>query len=76
MSSKSIDKKFVLTEYKEEEIFNLKRVIIPFSLFFLKDERLVYDGSEKIPFSKRDPLYKTILLHEFSDSIRNTKKKL
>lgn len=70
MSSKSIKKRFVEIEY-EEEYFNLKRIIIPFSLFFLKDERFIYDGSEKIPFSKRDPLYKTILLHEFSDDIRN-----
>lgn len=71
MSSKSI-KKFVKIEYKEEkEFFDLKRVVTPFSLFFLKDERYIYDGSEKIPFSRRDPLYKTILLQEFSDSLRN-----
>ena len=74
MSSKSI-KKFVKIEYKEEEeFFDLKRVVTPFSLFFLKDERYIYDGSEKILFSRRDPLYKTILLQEFSDSLRNIKK--
>ncbi len=70
MSSKSIKKRFVEIEY-EEEVLNLKRIIIPFSLFFLKDERFIYDGSEKIPFGKRDPLYKTILLQEFSDNVRN-----
>ncbi len=77
MSSRSIKKKFVKIEYKEEaEYFDLKRVVIPFSLFFPKDERFIYDGNEKIPFNKRDPLYKTILLQEFSDSIRNTKNKI
>jgi len=72
MSSKSIKKKFVEIEYEEED-FNLKRIIIPFSLFFLKNERFIYDGSERIPFNERGPLYKTILLHEFSDGIRNMK---
>jgi hypothetical protein len=76
MSSRSIKKKFVKIEYKEEaEYFDLKRVVIPFSLFFPKDEIFIYDGNEKIPFSKRDPLYKTILLREFSDGVRNTKNK-
>ena len=69
MSSKSIKKRFVEIEYEEED-FSLKRIIIPFSLFFLKIERFIYDGSERIPFNERDPLYKTILLQEFSSSIR------
>lgn len=75
MSSKSIKEGFVEIEYEEED-FNLKRVVIPFSLFFLKDEKYIYNGSEEIPFKERDPLYKTILLHEFTDSIRNMKKRL
>ena len=70
MSSKSIEKKFVEIEQKEEEYFDLKRVIVPFSLVFLKGEQFIYNGTEKIPFSKRDPLYKTILLQEFSDVIK------
>lgn len=69
MSSKSIEKKFVEIEQKEEEYFDLKRVIIPFSLVF-QGEQFIYNGTEKIPFSKRDPLYKTILLQEFSDVIK------
>jgi len=67
MSSKSLDKKFVKIEFKEED---LKRVVIPFSSVFLKNEKFIYDGSEKVPFSKRDPLYKTILLQEFSGIIK------
>ncbi len=66
MSSKSIDKKIVeIDEFKDEEYFDLKRVMVPFSLVFLKDEQFIYDGKEKIPFSKRDPLYKKILNNEF-----------
>ena len=66
MSSKSIDKKIVeIDEFKDEEYFDLKRVIVPFSLVFLKDEQFIYDGTEKIPFSKRDTLYKKILNNEF-----------
>jgi len=64
MSSKGIKKEFIEIEYEEEDL-TLRRIIVPFSLFFLKDERFIYDGSEKIPFRKRDPLYKNILLHEF-----------
>lgn len=67
MSSKSIEKKFIEFEQKEEEYFDLKRVIIPFSLVFLKSEQFIYNGTEKIPFSKRDPLYKAIFLQEFRD---------
>jgi len=69
MSSESIKKRFVEIEYEEDD-FSLKRIIIPFSLFFLKNERFIYDGSERIPFNERDPLYKTILLQEFSSGIR------
>ncbi|MHA1987205.1 MAG: hypothetical protein ACW98D_11240 [Promethearchaeota archaeon] len=69
MSSKSIVKKFVkIDEFTDEEYFDLKRVIIPYSLVFLKGEQFIYNGTEKIPFSKRDPLYKTILLNEFKDN--------
>ncbi len=75
MSSKSITKRFVKIEYKEEDVFNLKSVIIPFSLFFLKDERFTYDGREKMPFDKRDPLFKIILLQEFSGILKNIKNK-
>jgi len=68
MSSKSEEKKFITIEYiEEEEGLDLKRIVIPFSYYFRKDKSFIYDGSEKIPFSKRDPLYKNILLREFSD---------
>ncbi len=71
MSSKSPEKKFVNVEIIEDDNFDPKQVIIPFSLFFLKDEHFIYDGSEKIPFTKRDSLYQTIFLQEFSGNIRS-----
>lgn len=67
MSSKSIEKKFVKIEVIEDDNFDLKHVIIPFPLFFLKDDRLIYDGSERMSFSKRDPLYQKNFLNEFSE---------
>lgn len=70
MSSKSVEKKFVKFEYKEEDYLDLKHCIIPFSYFFRRKERFIYDGNEKIPFRKRDSLYKSIFLQEFKDSIK------
>lgn len=75
MSSKSIDKKFVKVVYKEEENLDLRSIVIPFSLFFLRHEKYIYDGSEKMLFSKRDPLFKSIFLQEFSDNVRNMNNK-
>lgn len=73
MSSKPIERKFVKIEVKEEVNFDVKNCIIPFSLLFPKGERYIYDGSEKLPFSKRDPLYQTIFLQEFCDGVRDNK---
>jgi hypothetical protein len=75
MSSKAINKKFVKIEFEEEDGFDLNRIIIPFSLFFPKNEHFIYDGSEKIPFSKRDPSFKTIFLQEFTEDVRNIRKR-
>ena len=75
MSSKSPEKKFVTIDYTEEDSFDIKRVVIPFSLFFPKREHLIYDGSEKIRFHKRDPLFKTILIQEFTEDVRNIRKR-
>ncbi|MHA2280732.1 MAG: hypothetical protein ACXAC5_07760 [Promethearchaeota archaeon] len=71
MSSKSTEKKFVKIEEIEEDIINIKLIVIPFSLVFPKKEHFIYDGSEKIPFQKRDSLYQSILLREFRDTVRD-----
>ena len=67
MSSKSVDKKYHEIEYDIRESFQIKNLIIPFSLFFGNQESCIYSGEEKIPFKKRHPLYKVILLNEFRE---------
>ncbi|MHA2036248.1 MAG: hypothetical protein ACW98X_07430 [Promethearchaeota archaeon] len=71
MSSKSVDKKHMKIEYTEERILDLKNIITPFSRLILNKEQFIYDGNERIPFHKRDPLYQSTLLHEFGESVRN-----
>ncbi len=53
-----------------ESRFIINQVSIPLSRL-IKNQRTVdiYTGEEKIPFDKRDPLYKTILRKEFSNAI-------
>jgi hypothetical protein len=65
MSSKSIDKKVVHLDIEITESFQVKDIIIPYSLFFRRQEPFIYSGQEKMPFEKRHPLYKSIMLNEF-----------
>lgn len=67
MSSKTIDKRHHEIEYDIEESFQVKNAFIPFSLIFGTQEKYIYSGEEKIPFKKRHPLYKAILLNEFRE---------
>lgn len=67
MSSRAIDKKYHEIEYDIRESFQIKNLIIPFSLFFGNQDSYIYSGEEKIPFKKRHPLYKVILLNEFKE---------
>ncbi|MFX1379918.1 MAG: hypothetical protein ACFFA4_12585 [Promethearchaeota archaeon] len=56
MSLKSIGKKY-----------NLAEIVIPFSEFGeSKKDQDLYEGTEKMPFSERDPQYKEILKDEFA----------
>ncbi len=49
----------------------LSKIIIPFSeVLGTSNMPDVYAGYEKIPFERRDPLYKTIMRQEFADSMR------
>ncbi|MFW9896507.1 MAG: hypothetical protein ACFFD7_11940 [Candidatus Thorarchaeota archaeon] len=73
MSSDTKENNVVKVEYKEDEVLDLNPIVIPFSLFFPKKQHDIYDGSEKISFNKRDPLYKAILLQEF-DLKKNSEK--
>ncbi|MFX0167309.1 MAG: hypothetical protein ACFFAG_08490 [Promethearchaeota archaeon] len=67
MSLKGIDKKYYEIKYEIRESSQVKNFIIPFSLFFGTQEKYIYSGEEKIPFEKRHPLYKVILLNEFRE---------
>ncbi|MFW9822595.1 MAG: hypothetical protein ACFFE4_06655 [Candidatus Thorarchaeota archaeon] len=73
MSSETKENKFVMVENKEDEFLDLNPFVIPFSLFFPKKHNDIYDGSENIPFNKRDPLYQIIFLQEF-DLKENSEK--
>jgi len=48
--------------------YNISEIVIPFSRLFRNYESTdVYSGKEKVPFKKRDPEYKIILMQEFSN---------
>ena len=67
MSSKVIDKKHHEIRDDTRDSFQVRNVIIPFSLIFGNQETYIYSGDEKMPFSKRLPLYRAILLNEFKE---------
>ena len=67
MSSKIIEKKIHEIKFEIQESFQVKNIIIPFSLFFMNREEYIYTGEERLPFNKKHPLYKTLLLNEFRE---------
>lgn len=67
MSSRAIDKKHHEIEDNIRDSFQVKNIIIPFSFFFRTHESYIYSGEEKIPFRKRHPLYKIVMLNEFRE---------
>ncbi len=71
MSSQSVEKTELILlnfdTYKEDSI-NFNKIIIPFSKFGITKRLLyIYEGRENITFKERHPLYKTILLDEFTE---------
>jgi len=60
-----------ISEYKSIELV-ISDIIVPFSEV-LKASNVpdIYSGYEKIPFEKRNPIYKSILRQEFVDEIRS-----
>lgn len=63
---------FIKAEYYTPDFnFNLSEVVIPFSkILNTKESSFIYSGNEKIPFKERDPKFKMILRHEFSDLLK------
>ncbi|NVM34412.1 MAG: hypothetical protein HWN81_02375 [Candidatus Lokiarchaeota archaeon] len=71
MSSKTLDKKFEdnIEESIAKQPVNLKEFVIPFSEF-IRSEKYIYFGSEKIPFKERHPVYQVILRNEFAKTMK------
>lgn len=67
-----------LSENSEGIIFESKHIfirVVPFSKLMQSRNRMdIYTGEERIPFEKRDPLYKSILRKEFSNAIKEFSK--
>jgi len=60
-----------IVEYDNIETV-LSKIIIPFSeVMGTSSSPYVYFGHEKIPFEKRDPVYKTMMKQEFCDVMGN-----
>lgn len=59
-----------ISEYKTLELA-ISEIIIPFGEV-LKASNVpdIYSGYEKIPFEKRNPIYRSILREEFADAIQ------
>jgi len=54
----------------------LSKIVIPFSeVLGTSNVPDVYMGYEKIPFERRDPLYKTIMRQEFGNAIKMLESK-
>ena len=69
MSSEIKKKKYQGLEGPIEERFDIKALILPFSLIPGKKEEYIYTGGEKIPFSERHPVYRELFLSEFSETL-------
>ena len=71
MSSQSVEKiELILLSFEDnkEECINFNKILIPFSKFGIsKSPEFIYEGLEKIIFKDRHPIYKSILLNEFSE---------
>lgn len=59
-----------------EEFIDVSTLTIPFSSIFEKfSPSDIYIGNETIPFEKKDPEFKLILIYEFEDAIEEFTKK-
>ena len=59
-----------------EEFIDISTLAIPFSKIFEKlTPSDIYTGNEIIPFEKKDPEFKLILIYEFENALVEFKKK-
>ena len=72
MSSQTVERKVVIfpsvdNDSDKEESINFNKIIIPFSNFGnSQTPAFIYHGNENIKFNKRHPVYRNLLLNEFS----------
>ena len=60
-----------IVDYETIELV-ISKIIVPFSeVLKASSAPDVYFGYEKIPFEKRDPIYKSIMKQEFFDEMRS-----
>ena len=69
MSSEIKKRKYQGLEEQIEENFDVKTIILPFSLMSGKKEEYIYTGGEKLPFRKRHPEYKRLFMSEFAKDL-------
>jgi hypothetical protein len=69
MSSQSIEKNdLIFPNYNLylDDYINFKMIVIPFSNFGQTRKTInIYEGTEKIRFNERSPVYQEIFLNEF-----------
>ena len=76
-ASKKEEREPIIVEIVEYDNIKtvLSKMLIPFSeVLGVSSTADVYVGHEKIPFEKRDPVYKTLMKQEFCDAIRYFRK--
>jgi len=71
------EKKGYVRLIRTEPPFNISNSVINFSNFIKNPRReYLYNGSEKIPFRKRHPIFKSLMTIEFEDVMREYIKSL
>ncbi len=56
----------IIDHFEDEYYPDISDAVVPFSKVFTnKESQYIYDGHEKIPFTKRDSIYQKIFVKEF-----------
>jgi len=56
----------IIDQFEEEFYPDISGAVIPFSnVYTNKESQYIYDGHEKMPFTKRHPGYQKIFIYEF-----------
>ena len=59
----------IIDQFEDEYYPDISNAVIPFSNVSTKaDFQYIYEGHEKIPFTKRHPTYQKIFIYEFLHS--------